>query len=94
MNPDEQVYLGGETIKRLGDCSADEVEMVAENFARHAARLEAGMEAIRSGRTPLCDYRDFDGEFCESESEWVWPGDDPPAGLRLLCAAHRASLGL
>jgi hypothetical protein len=86
----ETVEVAPGIHKPLTDCTPDDIAAAAEVMRQLMERKDAQIEALRSGRTPKCDWRG-DGRFCENDGDYVTRQQVPSPQFRVLCAEHLPS---
>jgi hypothetical protein len=75
--------------KRLDDSSAGELGAAEDLRRRKAVRHLTAADSLAAGRTPMCDWPEPSGGYCEAHAVWIRhgsPGDDE---LLFLCTVHR-----
>jgi hypothetical protein len=81
---DEPVEVRPGEYLVLRDCGPEDLDSAMELLGRRAIRNQAGRDRFLQGQTPLCDWMDGDGMFCERAADFV----NIEAG-RWICERHR-----
>ena len=71
MDLNEPVEIAPGVIKRLGDCTPDDLRAAQELLEVRGIRHRAAADRLTAGQARLCDWQGPDGRYCENEAEWI-----------------------